>query len=101
MGEIVDAMEKFDQRKDALRCEPDGSISADTDTARLMLSGLDIDIDELHAGRIAAAEAARLAVNEKIEAGEDATATIASEFAGLWVDGFVTGLLTGLDREDP
>lgn len=100
MGEIIEAIEKFDQRKAALRIEPEGTIAADNDTARLMLSGFDIDLEELNVARVAAAESARLAVNEKMENGGDATQVIGTEFASLWVDGFVTGMLMQKGREN-
>jgi hypothetical protein len=82
-GEIREAANVLEERKDAI--VPGQSEMVGDDEARLMVSGLDLDLDELCGFKREVGFAFIAAVRGGINPVEAAF--------GLWVDGLVTGLI--------
>lgn len=100
MGEILDTIRKFEARKDAaVGEERSGHATTEDDGARLVLSGLDLDLEELHEARHMSAAAAIEHINAATAEGMDLNEAVSGVLAGLWVDGLATGMHLQQDRE--
>lgn len=96
VGEIQTAVERYKERKLAAIGGGDtidnGRVEG-KDAMRRALAGLDIDLEELHEFRVAAAQAAITGMERTMEDGLDSMEALAHAMAGMWVDGLVTGML--------
>lgn len=82
-GEIAAAIKRYTERKEATPLRND-RIAAE-DVYRLVLSGLDLDFQELMELKLPVVKPAVEAVHAGVPRGE--------VFYGMWVDGLVTGLM--------
>lgn len=100
MGEIKDAVERYADRKRAALGHGDSGEVRGSETMKLTIVGLDIDLDELHDYRIMAAAAAVQGIKSGELSGMDPLQSMAHALAGMWVDGLVTGIIMQEARED-
>lgn len=82
-GELREAVEAYEERKQAVEC-PNGA-AVEEDVGRLLISGLDLDYDEIF-------ELKKMALVPALDAMLVGVNPLEVVF-GMWVDGIVTGLI--------
>jgi hypothetical protein len=90
MGEIADAVHRYTDRKKAAGVAPEGSKMPEG-AARLIISGFDLDYDELLECQIDVVKVAFAAALSH---------PLPEVFFGQWIDGLVTGLVMGQIRRE-
>lgn len=98
MSEVREAVERFENRKNAAGAFENDK-TTDDDGARMILSGLDLDLEELRIFKEASARAGIAHMNAMLESGTDINAAISQVIGSIWVDGVATGMMIQEGRE--
>jgi hypothetical protein len=97
-GPIERAVDKMNDRKMAIGCSEEEGLQGDDNFARMMLSGYDLDLEELDFYRRQMLAAGAESLERNMREGKDFSKAMALALAGTWVDGVQTGINIGREQ---